>query len=50
MQELEDLDIDIGWSIQMINDQSFYVVIEFTNPEFVSQYANNLDRIEFTLL
>lgn len=34
----------------MINDESFYIVVDFNKPEYVSQYTRQLDSVTLTVL
>ena len=48
--QLEDTEVETQWSIEIVDTTSFYLNVEFTNAEYVSQYGNDLDRLQLSIL
>ena len=42
--------MEVRWSIKLIDKRGFYLVVEFTNEDYVSQYERDLDSLELFIL
>lgn len=47
---MEEKDIGLSWVIQSVDDQNFDIVTDFSDKEFVSQYQNDLDKVNVRVL
>lgn len=50
LQEFEQKEVSLDWYIEIIDDKSIYVVLDFSDAALVSQKNNDLDRLEFEML
>ena len=46
---LEDVDVKIGWSLEVLSKQAFNVQLEFSDKTMISQYSVQ-DKMEFKIL
>ena len=46
---LEDVDVKIGWSLEVLSDREFDVQLEFSDKKMISQYSVP-DKMEFKIL
>jgi len=40
----------LGWHVELIDDKSFYILVDFSHPALVSQKNNDLDRLQVKIL
>ena len=46
---LEDVEVSIGWSLEVLSEQEFNVQLEFSDKKMISQYSKP-DKMEFKIL
>lgn len=49
MQDVEDQDVEVEWKIKVIDNQSFNILVSFSETKFISQFKT-LDEVLFKIL